>query len=165
MTKYCKCDFLNNLLDNRLPIVIRNGYSLEKDKEIPYGIQLFFTKNSEDDGTEKKFIINLYYTEKKGLKIVSNIKKEDADNEKLIDIISEFKNNNAVSNLTNFNVRIGTDESGKGDYFGPLVTAGFIVDNSIVPDLIKIGIQDSKRISDENIKKWHNTYMIIIVIE
>lgn len=49
--------------------------------------------------------------------------------------------------------RIGVDESGKGDYFGPLVTAGAVVDPEKEPQLIRLGIRDSKSISDYTIKQ------------
>ena len=48
---------------------------------------------------------------------------------------------------------IGTDESGKGDYFGPLVVAGVIVDSITFDQLKKIGVKDSKLLSDDAIKK------------
>ena len=43
---------------------------------------------------------------------------------------------------------IGTDESGKGDYFGPLVVAGVCVDPTVLPALSDLNVRDSKRISD-----------------
>jgi len=43
---------------------------------------------------------------------------------------------------------IGTDESGKGDYFGPLVIAGLYVDSQSATALIASGIKDSKVLSD-----------------
>lgn len=48
---------------------------------------------------------------------------------------------------------IGTDESGKGDYFGPLVVAGVIVDENNVSFLKSMGVRDSKELSDSSIKK------------
>ena len=48
---------------------------------------------------------------------------------------------------------IGTDESGKGDYFGPLIIAGVLVDQSNVEILQNLGVKDSKKISDETIEK------------
>ena len=48
---------------------------------------------------------------------------------------------------------IGTDESGKGDYFGPLVIAGVIADESNLQFLKSIGVKDSKELSDSAIKK------------
>jgi ribonuclease HIII len=46
---------------------------------------------------------------------------------------------------------IGTDESGKGDYFGPLVIAGVCLDRKIGTELSALGIKDSKRLSDSRI--------------
>ena len=48
---------------------------------------------------------------------------------------------------------IGTDESGKGDYFGPLVIAGVKVDESNFRFLKSIGVKDSKDLSESAIKK------------
>ena len=47
--------------------------------------------------------------------------------------------------------RIGIDESGKGDYFGPLVIAALLVTPPDEPDLRLIQVRDSKRISDGRI--------------
>jgi ribonuclease HIII len=47
--------------------------------------------------------------------------------------------------------RIGIDESGKGDYFGPLVIAAVFVDTSSEADLALMGARDSKKISDGRI--------------
>ncbi len=49
--------------------------------------------------------------------------------------------------------RIGIDESGKGDYFGPMVAAGVYVDRGSELVLVKMGVVDSKRLSDERITK------------
>jgi len=47
---------------------------------------------------------------------------------------------------------IGTDESGKGDYFGPLVIAGVLADKESLKLLKEIGVKDSKQLSDASIK-------------
>ena len=47
--------------------------------------------------------------------------------------------------------RIGIDESGKGDYFGPLVIAAVLVTPADEPDLRLMQVRDSKRISDGRI--------------
>lgn len=53
-----------------------------------------------------------------------------------------------------FQPHIGVDESGKGDFFGPLVIAGVYVDGDAVRRLRDLGAVDSKRIgSDERIAK------------
>ena len=43
----------------------------------------------------------------------------------------------------------GMDESGKGDFFGPLVIAAVYVDNDMKDDLIKAGVKDSKAIKND----------------
>jgi ribonuclease HIII len=45
--------------------------------------------------------------------------------------------------------RIGVDESGKGDYFGPLVIAGVHADCSGVRILHEMNVRESKKVSDQ----------------
>lgn len=52
-----------------------------------------------------------------------------------------------------FEPHFGIDESGKGDFFGPLVIAGAYTDRNLARSLIDAGITDSKKISDSKIKK------------
>lgn len=47
--------------------------------------------------------------------------------------------------------RIGIDESGKGDYFGPLVIAAVFVDATTQSELALMQVRDSKTISDGRI--------------
>jgi ribonuclease HIII len=47
---------------------------------------------------------------------------------------------------------IGTDESGKGDYFGPLVVAGVYLEDNLLLQLRQLNVRDSKKISDGVIK-------------
>ncbi|MEA3187039.1 MAG: ribonuclease [Chthoniobacter sp.] len=52
-----------------------------------------------------------------------------------------------------FSAHFGIDESGKGDFFGPLVIAGVYVDRGIARIFMEAGITDSKRIgSDKKIR-------------
>ncbi len=48
-----------------------------------------------------------------------------------------------------FEPHIGVDESGKGDFFGPLVIAGAYVDRQIARQLMDAGVMDSKRIGSD----------------
>ncbi|MFQ5869530.1 MAG: ribonuclease HIII [Candidatus Zixiibacteriota bacterium] len=64
---------------------------------------------------------------------------------------------------------IGTDESGKGDFFGPLVIAGVLVTTRSLKRLEEIGVRDSKRISDNRVtalgtiirKQFPNSIVVI----
>ena len=48
-----------------------------------------------------------------------------------------------------FQPHFGVYESGKGDFFGPLVIAGVYVDHGIARKLLDAGVQDSKRIGSD----------------
>ncbi|MES2572528.1 MAG: ribonuclease HIII [Verrucomicrobiota bacterium] len=60
-----------------------------------------------------------------------------------------------VNDPAMFEPHFGIDESGKGDFFGPLVIAGAYVDRGIARTFLDAGIQDSKRIgSDKKIRDF-----------
>lgn len=48
---------------------------------------------------------------------------------------------------------IGTDEAGKGDYFGPLVVAAVYVDDATATQLRDLGVRDSKTLSDKRARE------------
>lgn len=48
-----------------------------------------------------------------------------------------------------FSARIGSDEAGKGDYFGPLCVAAVQADENGIKELLKLGVKDSKEMSDK----------------
>jgi len=54
-----------------------------------------------------------------------------------------------VLNPDMFSPHIGVDESGKGDFFGPLVIAGAYVDAGMARTLQDLGAMDSKRIGSD----------------
>jgi ribonuclease HIII len=49
--------------------------------------------------------------------------------------------------------RIGSDESGKGDYFGPLTVAAVFVDEEVATRLAEAGVRDSKRLSAGRVRE------------
>ncbi len=48
-----------------------------------------------------------------------------------------------------FTPHFGVDESGKGDFFGPLVVAGVYVDAGIARHFLNVGVTDSKKIGSD----------------
>src|SRR5438067_5073050 len=48
---------------------------------------------------------------------------------------------------------IGTDEAGKGDYLGPLVSAAVFVDRDTGATLRQLGVRDSKTLSDKRVRE------------
>ena len=68
----------------------------------------------------------------------------------LLNIVPEIDDANKITN-TNFAIDlslIGTDEVGTGDFFGGIVVAAAYVDRNNLPLFSKMGIRDSKEISD-----------------
>lgn len=58
-----------------------------------------------------------------------------------------------VHNPEWFELHAGMDESGKGDLFGPLVTACVIADGDMVRKWMELGVADSKKLTDSSILK------------
>lgn len=99
--------------------------------------------------------IVVYYG-KKGNKIIL----QGNQNSDLYKEISNLLGSNSVTQVMPINeskienepdVYIGVDESGKGDFFGPLIIAGFVATPEIKKELYAIGVQDSKLIPDEKV--------------
>ncbi|WP_373531887.1 ribonuclease HIII [Vampirovibrio sp.] len=57
---------------------------------------------------------------------------------------------------------IGTDESGKGDYFGPLVIAGVMVTDETIAELKQLGVMDSKKLTDAMIGSLYRDLLDIV---
>jgi len=98
-------------------------------------------------------VIRIYQNKKGVLKIDYSQLNGGANTIKIQTLIESKKISSDLrkSNKKEITLRlpiIGTDESGKGDYFGPLVSAGVYVDERSVKDLIGCDIKDSKKLSD-----------------
>ena len=52
-----------------------------------------------------------------------------------------------------FEAHAGLDESGKGDFFGPVIAATVIADKPAIDVWLKAGVKDSKRLADPQILK------------
>jgi ribonuclease HIII len=68
------------------------------------------------------------------------------------EILKTFTYGYAMVNL-DLTPRIGVDESGKGDFFGPLCVAGVYAAGDQIKHLMEIGVKDSKLLTDPSIVK------------
>ncbi|MBZ0265495.1 ribonuclease HIII [bacterium] len=129
---------------------------------IDYGVKILLNDGSNQAGG------NLYYSpKKKRFSYVPNRKGDEAISnalqENLADILGTIEKKTqskgaVTSNLDHqFVSWIGTDEAGKGDIFGPLVVAGFFVQESIIPELKKLNLRDSKDLSAKRIAELSQT--------
>jgi len=144
--------------DNRLSetyehiksILTANNFSVSEYRLIDYGLQF---KVSILDWSR---VIRVYQNKKGNIKIDYSQLKNGNYATKIQNLIE----GKSLSSLPNIQKKenidlgypiIGTDESGKGDYFGPLVSAGICIDEQISKKLATIGVKDSKKLTDSKI--------------
>ncbi len=95
--------------------------------------------------------VNVYFG-KKGLKsVLQGDEKSDFFATVKNTILDEPELLLQTSNLIEPGKYIGTDECGKGDFFGPLVVGAVYIDNKTKPELVKLGVRDSKELSEHQI--------------
>jgi len=68
------------------------------------------------------------------------------------EILKEFKFSHPQADL-DLTPRMGMDEAGKGDFFGPLCVAAVFADSETISKLKELGVRDSKEMSDKAIFK------------
>ncbi len=118
----------------------------KRDKVIPYVVF-----QAEDEDT----VITMYTSGKIMFQGVSA--DVDANMWKAIDGQSaneeeDKKKENKVNEYF-YKTSIGSDEVGTGDYFGPIVVTSCYVSKDNVEEIEKLGIRDSKKMTDEKILK------------
>lgn len=96
----------------------------------------------------------LVYFGKKGIKTVFQGNKSSP----LFTEIEEIATGNLSLGLPQIKIEepeeyIGSDETGKGDVFGPLVTCAFYVNKELITKLRKLGVRDSKELGENQIYK------------
>lgn len=64
----------------------------------------------------------------------------------------KVKKENKGANWIDMSLQIGSDEVGTGDFFGPVVVVATFVKKEDITFLRSLGVDDSKRLSDEQIK-------------
>jgi ribonuclease HIII len=92
------------------------------------------------------------YFGKKGVKTIVQGDPSSSEYQTIQNIIQEQSELNfQKENLSEPDEYIGSDECGKGDFFGPLVTAAVFVDHTTQSKLRKIGVRDSKDLKENQI--------------
>jgi len=134
---------LHNYIARLIEKANKKDLTLVDSKDIPYGQQLIFS-----DG-KFEIPLNIYYSKRKGISVVPGGNKKTDLFIILNKIIKGAKNDQRKNH--NWDIWVGTDESGKGDFFGSLVVCGFTMKESFRDEFEQLGIQDSKKINDEKI--------------
>jgi ribonuclease HIII len=153
------------LLENHIKNIRKSGLHTSELHKAQYNYQAVI----KDLNGNIKLLV---YFSKKGNKVVLQGDKELQLYQKVyILIFGERLFDNDKTSFTEPEIYIGTDESGKGDYFGPLVIAAVYSDPSISKKLKEIGVRDSKELTDQSIsiiaskiKKLEGCVFDVIVI-
>ncbi|MBN1998813.1 ribonuclease HIII [candidate division KSB1 bacterium] len=122
-------------------ILGQNGFSTSEVKQISYGIQFAVAKN---DWTG---IMRIYQNTEGTIKYDYSQLNNPGYTQEIMQLV-EFANPDFIDKPG-----IGCDESGKGDYFGPLVCAAVCVNKDQMLRLKSLGVRDSKSISDARIER------------
>jgi ribonuclease HIII len=138
---------LLEVYENIRSILKADNINISDYQLIDYGLQ--FTVSILDWSG----VIRIYQNKKGALKIDYSQLKGGVN---AIKIQTLIEGKSSISNIKNSDKKdvefgfpiIGTDESGKGDYFGPLVSAGVYIDEQSAKALIACGVKDSKELSD-----------------
>jgi ribonuclease HIII len=123
--------------------------TLEPKKTIPYGVSYGFL------GGDLK--VNMYFG-KKGFSFLVQGKEQNGKSEleqELRLLFMQEKPEQQADGLEQIYPGVfgGSDEAGKGDYFGPLVGAGVILLERQARELLAAGFMDSKKLADSKIRK------------
>ena len=137
-------DSLQAIYDEIKQKLLDGGIDVSAYTSISYGIQ-FSVSIHEWSG-----VIRIYQNKKGVVRIDYSQLKNGEYSSKVVSIIEQTEMEEKKPDVTEVGLPvIGTDESGKGDYFGPLVAAGVYVDEKSSKLLNFEGIKDSKKLSDK----------------
>lgn len=119
------------------------GIIKSTEKKINHGYQVVFQKENE------RIPVNFYWSFKKGISVVvgGSIAKELHQQLKRLLGFSVER----IETEHTWNQWVGSDESGKGDFFGPLVVCGFYTDMKSKDILLAKGVCDSKKLREDKL--------------
>lgn len=150
---------INKLRD----IFIKENYLVDTPVKKEYNYEVNISKG-------KDRLKLLVYFGKKGIRSVlqGNIKSELY---RQIDSLINMTLNFSEPEIEEPEFYIGTDESGKGDFFGPLVIAAFAYDQTVKENISGLNIRDSKELSSDEIKfiaseikkKFGDRFSVIVI--
>lgn len=168
MTKLTDTEFKRYLqaVHNNISAVL----DITKEKDINYGHQFVV------ELCQAKLTLNIY-NGKKGLSYVFS--GDSALEGKVRELLGECKQNSrSEGDYASSDVRVddaaaasvlprgkwaGSDESGKGDFFGPLVVSAVVVDDSTAAKLAAAGVKDCKLLTDKKILQLEDVIKSTVV--
>jgi len=126
-------------------LLSQNGFRVINEKKLQYNFECEAKKAAD------KIKIQVYFG-KNGVKVVLQGNPESKIYDEVNTLISgDLKLNFGKDDPAEPDEYIGTDESGKGDYFGPLVTSAVYINRQIKTELLQMNVKDSKELYDSQI--------------
>ena len=168
MTKLTDTEFKHYLqaVHDKISAVL----DITKEKDINYGHQFVV------ELCQAKLTLNIY-NGKKGLSYVFS--GDSALEGKVRELLGECKQSSrSEGDFASSDVRVddaagvsalprgkwaGSDESGKGDFFGPLVVSAVVVDDSTAAKLAAAGVKDCKLLTDKKILQLEDVIKSTVV--
>ena len=136
---------------NQCSISLSEGEAIALEKKLASTAGFCRAERAYASFCFEKQDINVAFYPKKGRLLIQGKGTEDFLENVLL--LTPEANAPAMSKtlpaLVDTTPHFGVDESGKGDYFGPLVIAGVYSDERCAQALMKLGCRDSKQISDD----------------
>ncbi len=134
-------------LSHLIPLLEIRGITITEQKEISYGLQIKLLRGSD------RANINLYHSAKRGLTKVIGAPQDSLLKHELELLILGEREPADDAGMHFWHSWIGSDECGKGDYFGPLVVSAFFLRRDQEQEALRLGICDSKKLRDPDIEK------------
>jgi ribonuclease HIII len=131
----------NGYIDKLAGYLSAHYYTETGRKQIPYGVQLTFTDGSN------AYTVRVYQNAKGRITLDASQIKDDS-----VRLCVASFSPDAVRYPLMDAPLIGTDEAGKGDYFGPLCVCALYADEAQYLRLKALGVRDSKTLTDERIR-------------
>jgi ribonuclease HIII len=144
---------LRRFFDSTVERLSETGVSVDEVRELPYGLQLLLS------GHKASCKVNLYYSKKKGNSIV-----QAGGDRHLLDIVlgdSFVASVKEPAMKVQSGYRAGSDEAGKGDYFGPLVVAAVACSYDTAKALRAMGAADSKKLSRVKVRALYEAITVM----
>ena len=142
-------DDFNKYLE-KLRFNILQYADISSEKSINYGYQFTAVKGGEK-------VVLTVYNGKKGRKMVWSGAGQLRD--MLESAVTGNVSDETLFTMQNYQKWAGSDESGKGDFFGPLVVAAVVLDKAAAEKLCQAGVKDCKALTDKKILELEKIIM------
>ncbi|MGK9476287.1 ribonuclease HIII [Melioribacter sp. OK-6-Me] len=133
-----------NIIESVHKKITESGFNSSNIEEKKYNYEFIVNFSG------KKIKIQVYFG-KKGNTIVLQGDQNSYEYNRIKSVVFDESPPEITNDNIEYDEYIGTDECGKGDYFGPLVVAAVYVNKETSKILRKLGVRDSKDLSDSRI--------------